>query len=58
LTHPALSEMPAGDVIATDMGGAVKVERALRPPQTKHAVPNAQKSMVVTWLVGVFLFLL
>jgi len=58
LTHSALSEMPAEHVVATDTGGAVKVERVLRPPQTKHAVPNARGAMVVTWLVGVFLFLL
>ena len=50
--------MPAEHVVATDTGGAVKVERVLRPPQTKHAVPNARGAMVVTWLVGVFLSLL
>jgi len=58
LTHPVLSEMPAGHVVDTDTGGVVKVEKVLVPRQTKHAVPNAREAMVVTWLVGVFLFLL
>lgn len=57
-THPALSEIPTGDVIATDTVDTMKVEQVLEPPQSKQSVPSAREAMFVTWLGGVFLFLL
>jgi ankyrin repeat protein len=58
LPHPVLLEAPADDSVAVKADASIKVEAILKPRESKPAVANTREIIVLTWLVGAFLFLL